>query len=148
MIIYGPRMDYKGTYVSVIMKALDRIEKGLPPVIFGDGSQAFDFIHVQDVARANILALERDTTDEFFNVGIGVKTTVNELVHMLLEISNSDLRPEYRPHEHMFVTHRVGSTEKAERVLGFRATTPLCEGLRSVIDWRREDQRSHAGLLA
>jgi len=145
MNIYGPRMDYKGTYVSVIMKVLDRIDAGLPPIIFGDGSQAYDFVHVADVARANILALQADATDEFFNIGIGVKTTIRELVDLLLEITGSDLEPEYRPQEQMFVTHRVGSTDKAERLLGFRATTPLEEGLRSVVEWRRSDQ---AGVLA
>src|SRR5204862_826741 len=90
MNIYGPRMDYKGTYVSVIMKVLDRIDQGLSPVIFGDGSQAYDFVHVEDVARANILALKSDATDEFFNVGMGIKTTIDELVGMLLEITGSD----------------------------------------------------------
>jgi UDP-glucose 4-epimerase len=148
MNIYGPRMDYKGTYVSVIMKVLDRIEEGLPPIIFGDGSQAYDFVHVADVARANILAMEADATDEFFNVGIGVKTTIRELVDLLLEITGSDLEPEYRPQEQMFVTHRVGSTDKAERLLGFRATVPLGEGLRSVVDWRRQDQAGVAARLA
>jgi UDP-glucose 4-epimerase len=142
MNIYGPRMDYKGTYVSVIMKVLDRIEQGLPPVVFGDGSQAYDFIHVEDVARANLLALKSDATDEFFNVGMGVKTTINELVEMLLELTGSDLRPEYRPQEQMFVTHRVGSTERAEQALGFRARVDLREGLRSVVEWRRRDQRA------
>jgi UDP-glucose 4-epimerase len=141
MNIYGPRMDYKGTYVSVIMKVLDRIDEGLPPVIFGDGSQAYDFVHVEDVARANILALKSDATDQFFNVGMGVKTTIDELVQMLLEITGSDLKPEYRPQEQMFVTHRVGSTEKAEQALGFRARIQLEEGLRSVVDWRRQDQQ-------
>jgi UDP-glucose 4-epimerase len=139
MNIYGPRMDYKGTYVSVIMKVLDRIDAGEPPIIFGDGSQAYDFVHVADVARANILALQADATDEFFNIGIGVKTTIRELVDVLLRITGSDLEPEYRPGEHMFVTHRVGSTEKAERLLGFRAVIGLEEGLRSVVEWRRED---------
>jgi UDP-glucose 4-epimerase len=147
MNIYGPRMDYKGTYVSVIMKVLDRIEQGLPPVIFGDGSQAYDFIHVQDAARANILAMQADVTDEFFNVGMGVKTTIRELVDMLLDITGSSLKPEFRPEEMSFVTHRVGSTEKAERLLGFRASTPLYEGLRSVVEWRRAD-RALAGARA
>jgi UDP-glucose 4-epimerase len=133
-------MDYKGTYVSVIMKVLDRIDQGLSPVIFGDGSQAYDFIHVHDVARANILALRSDVTDEFFNVGMGVKTTINELTARLIELSGSNVQPEYRPQEQMFVTHRVGSTEKAERLLGFRAQTPLEEGLATVIEWRRRDQ--------
>jgi UDP-glucose 4-epimerase len=140
MNIYGPRMDYKGTYVSVIMKVLDRIDQGLPPLIFGDGSQAYDFIHVRDVARANVLALKSDATDEFFNVGMGVKTTINELTARLIELSGSKVQPEYRPQEQMFVTHRVGSTEKAERLLGFRAQTTLEEGLTTVIEWRRKDQ--------
>ena len=141
MNIYGPRMDYKGTYVSVIMKVLDRIDQGQPPVVFGDGSQAYDFVHVEDVARANVLALKSEATDQCYNVGMGVKTTINELVTMLLDISGSNLKPEYRPQEQMFVTHRVGSTEKAERELGFRASVELEDGLRSVVEWRRRDQR-------
>ena len=141
MNIYGPRMDYKGAYVSVVMKVLDRIDQGQPPIVFGDGSQSYDFIHVDDVARANILALKSDASDEFFNVGAGIKTTINELVHLLLEITNSKLKIEYRPQEQMFVTHRVGSTEKAERILGFRARIALREGLQSVVEWRRQDQQ-------
>ena len=148
MNIYGPRMDYKGTYVSVIMKVLDKIDVGQRPVIFGDGSQSYDFIHVEDVARANILALESDVTDEFFNIGMGVKTTINQLVTLLLEITGSQLKPEYRPQEQMFVTHRVGSTEKAEQELGFCARVPLEEGLRSVVEWRRQAQRAVAEARA
>jgi UDP-glucose 4-epimerase len=148
MNIYGPRMDYKGTYVSVIMKVLDRIDAGLPPIIFGDGSQAYDFVHVADVARANVLGLTADTSDEFFNIGIGVKTTIRELVDLLIDLTGSDLVPEFRPEQQMFVTHRVGSTEKAERLLGFRAQIPLAEGLRSVIDWRRSDITGMAARIA
>jgi UDP-glucose 4-epimerase len=140
MNVYGPRMDYKGTYVSVLMKVLDRIDQGLPPIIFGDGSQAYDFIHVEDVARANIQALKSSATDEFFNIGIGVNTSINELVRLVLEITGSDLEPEYRLQEQMFVTHRVGSTEKAEQLLGFRAKIPLEEGIRSFMEWRRHNQ--------
>lgn len=141
MNIYGPRMDYKGTYVSVIMKVLDRIDQGLPPVIFGDGSQAYDFVHVDDVARANIQAMKSDATDEFFNVGMGVKTTIDELVTRLLDATGSDLKPEYRPQEQMFVTHRVGSTEKAQKLIDFEAKITLDEGLRSVVEWREQDQQ-------
>lgn len=140
MNVYGPRMDYKGTYVSVIMKVLDRLDEGLPPVIFGDGSQAYDFVHVEDVARANILALKSDVTDECINVGVGVKTTINELVQQLLTLTKSSVAPEYRPQEQMFVTHRVGSTEKAERLLGFTGRIPLDAGLRSVVEWRQRDR--------
>jgi UDP-glucose 4-epimerase len=147
MNIYGPRMDYKGAYVSVVMKVLDRIDQGLPPIIFGDGTQAYDFIHVEDVARANVLALVSDATDEFFNVGMGVKTTIRELVDDLLKITGSSLVPEYRPQEQMFVTHRVGSIEKAERLLGFQAEMDLVDGLRSVVEWRQsEPDRTLAGV--
>jgi UDP-glucose 4-epimerase len=146
MNVYGPRMDYLGTYVSVIMKVLDRIDAGERPVVFGDGSQTYDFVHVDDVARANVLALESSATDELFNVGMGVKTTINELVTRLLDITGSDLEPAYRPEEQMFVTHRVGSTDKAEERFGFRATISLEEGLRSVVEWRREHQRTSAPL--
>jgi len=142
MNVYGPRMDYKGAYVSVIMKVLDRLDAGEPPIIFGDGSQAYDFVHVSDVARANILALKSDATDDMFNVGMGVKTTINELVGLLLELTDATIKPEYRPEEQMFVTHRVGSTKKAEELLGFRAGMPLREGLRSVIEWRNRDRGS------
>ena len=142
MNVYGPRMDYKGTYVSVIMKVLDRIEAGEAPLIFGDGSQAYDFVHVEDVARANVLALKSDASDVFLNVGMGVQTTINELVERLLALTGSGLQPEYLPQEQMFVTNRVGSTELAEELVGFRATVELDEGLRSVIDWRHQDKLS------
>ena len=140
MNVYGPRMDYKGTYVSVIMKVLDRIEQGQAPVIHGDGSQTYDFIHVTDVARCNVLALKADgASDEFFNVGMGTKTTINELVQKLLALTGSHLKPEYHPQQHIFVTHRIGSTDKAEKLLGFRAKMQLDEGLKSVVDWRMKD---------
>jgi UDP-glucose 4-epimerase len=139
MNIYGPRMDYKGTYVSVIMKVLDRIDQGLPPIIFGDGSQSYDFVDVTDVARANILGAKTDSTDEFFNIGAGVETTINELVEILLDLTGSDLQPEYRPQEQMFVAHRVGSTDKAKRLLGFKAEVPLREGLQRLVEWRAQD---------
>lgn len=140
MNVYGPRMDYKGTYVSVIMKVLDRIEAGEAPLVFGDGSQAYDFVHVEDVARANVLALKSDATDVFLNVGMGVQTTINELVERLLALTGSDLRPEYLPQEQMFVTNRIGSTELAEELTGFRASIQLDDGLASVIEWRQRDK--------
>ena len=144
MNVYGPRMDDKGAYVSVIMKVLDRIEQGLPPIIIGDGFQSYDFVHVEDVARANILGLKSPSTDEFFNVGTGVKTTIKELVLKLLDLTGSDLQPEYQTVEQMFVTHRVGSTEKAERLLGFRPGIALADGLRTVVEWRRREPQVQA----
>lgn len=142
MNVYGPRMDDKGTYVSVIMKVLDRIDQGEPPVIFGDGTQSYDFVHVSDVARANVLALKSDATDANYNVGAGVATTLNELVSKILEITGSDLEPTYLPQEQMFVTHRIGSTEAAALDLGFRAAIDLRPGLASVVDWRRAEARA------
>jgi len=147
MNVYGPRMDYHGAYVSVIMKVLDKIKEGNPPVIFGDGSQAYDFVCVTDVARANILALKSDATDQFFNVGMGIKTTINELVTKLLALSGSQLKPDYRPQEAMFVTNRLGSTQKAEKQLGFRAQVGLEEGLRAVVEWRRQSSNIPAPHL-
>jgi UDP-glucose 4-epimerase len=144
MNVYGPRMDYKGTYVSVIMKVLDKIEAGEPPLIFGDGSQAYDFVHVDDVALANVLALKSDASDVFLNVGMGVQTTINELVERLLELTGSDLRPEFLPQEQMFVTNRVGSTELAQELIGFQARTELDQGLGSVIEWRQRDKLGSA----
>ncbi len=141
MNIYGPRMDYQGTYVSVIMKVLDCIFEDNPPVIYGDGTQMYDFIYVGDVAEANILGMKADCTDEFFNIGMGIGTTINELVDILLDLTGSNLEPEYRPQEQSFVTYRIGSVDKAEKLLGFSAKTPLVEGLRKVVVWR-QSQRS------
>jgi UDP-glucose 4-epimerase len=137
MNIYGPRMDYHGTYVSVIMKVLDRIFEGKAPVIFGDGTQMYDFIYVTDVAEANVLGMKADCADEAFNIGMGVGTTINELVEMLIQLTGSSMQPEYHPQAQSFVTYRIGSTDKAERLLGFKATTPLMEGLRRVVEWRK-----------
>jgi UDP-glucose 4-epimerase len=136
MNVYGPRMDDRGTYVSVIVKVLEKIAAGEQPVIFGDGSQAYDFVHVEDVARSNIAALEADATDAFFNVGTGVQTTISELVGQLLEITGSDVEPLYLPQEQMFVTNRVGDPRLAREQLDFVAGVELVDGLRSVVEWR------------
>jgi UDP-glucose 4-epimerase len=148
MNVYGPRMDYKGAYVSVIMKVLDKIDAGERPAIFGDGSQAYDFVHVEDVARANVLAMKSDATDVCLNVATGVRTSINELVAVLLEESGAAIEPVYLPDEQMFVTQRVGSTELAEQLTGFKARVPYREGLRSVIDWRRADAKRSLGHAA
>jgi UDP-glucose 4-epimerase len=137
MNVYGPRMDDRGAYVSVIMKVLARIDAGERPVIHGDGSQAYDFVHVEDVARSNVLAITAEASDRAYNIGTGVETTIAELVGALLEETGSGLEPEFLPGEQMFVTRRVGSTDAAERDLGFRAQIPWREGLRTVVDWRR-----------
>jgi UDP-glucose 4-epimerase len=137
MNIYGPRMDDKGTYVSVIVKVLAQLDQGLAPRIYGDGTQSYDFIHVSDVARANLLAMMSDATDGFFNIGAGVRTTITDLVTKILELTGASIEPEYQAEGMTFVTHRIGSTEKARRELGFEAEVTLEAGLADVIAWWR-----------
>ena len=141
MNVYGARQDYKGTYVAVIMKILDRIDQGLPPIVYGDGSQAYDFIYVSDVARANVCALKSDATDRFYNVGMGVKTSIKELCEMILELTGSNLKIQYETAGQTFVTNRIGSTEKAEREIGFKANVELREGLKRLIEWREAHKK-------
>ncbi len=136
MNVYGPRQDYRGAYISVIMKMLDRIDKGEPPVVFGDGSQSYDFIYVKDCAAANLCAMKADTTDEFYNVGRGVKTSIKELAEVVLKAAGADMAVQYEPGGKTFVTNRVGSPDKAADELGFRATVGLEEGLSELVAWR------------
>ncbi len=145
MNIYGPRMDHRGVYVSVIMKVLDRIAARKAPVVHGDGSQMYDFVYVEDVARANVLGMQAECVDEAFNIGSGVGTTINELVGMLLRLTGSTLAPEYVAEQQIFVSKRIGSTGKAERLLGFRATTPLAGGLEKLMAWRELAGRQEVG---
>lgn len=137
MNVYGPRQDYKGTYIAVIMKILDNLDQGKAPIVYGDGSQAYDFIFVNDAGKANVCALKSDAVDSFYNVGMGIKTSIKELTEMLLKIYGTDLKIQYHPEGQTFVTNRIGSTEKAEKEIGFRAAVQLEEGLKKLIEWRR-----------
>jgi UDP-glucose 4-epimerase len=137
--IYGPRMDIDGVYTEVLIRWIDAIETGQSPKIFGDGSQSMDFVFVEDVAKANLAGLVSDVTDEVFNVGTGVQTTLNELCHLLLKVTGSSLKPEYREARKVNnVQARRAATEKAERMLGFKAGIDLETGLRSLIEWRNQ----------
>jgi UDP-glucose 4-epimerase len=142
MNVYGPRQDYRGVYIAVIMKILDRLDRGLPPLIYGDGSQAYDFIYVSDVARANVCALKSNATDEFYNIGMGTQTTIKELCEQVLEITGAGVEIQYEPAGQTFVVNRVGSTEKARRDLGFEAEVGLQEGLKRLIEWRKANKLS------
>ena len=144
MNVYGPRQDYRGTYVSVVMKILDRLDRGLPPLVYGDGSQAYDFVYVGDCARANICAMKADTTDEYYNVGTGRKTTIKELAELLLEITGSDLQIQYEPAGLTFVKNRVGCPKKAEAEIGYKAQMELAEGLARLIEWRNSHKEEVA----
>jgi UDP-glucose 4-epimerase len=137
--IYGPRMDLDGVYTEVLVRWMDAIEAGQPPKIFGDGKQSMDFVYVEDVARANIAGLVSDATDEAFNVGTGVETSLNQLCHLLLKVSGSNLKPEF--HEARKVNNvraRRATTDKAERMLGFKAGIDLETGLKLLIEWRNQ----------
>ena len=137
MNVYGPRQDYRGAYIAVIMKILDRLDKGLPPIVYGDGSQAYDFIYVSDCAEANLCALKTDAVDSFYNVGRGIQTTIKELTEVILEITHSDLQIQYEPEGTTFVKNRVGCPKKAEVEIGFKARVGLKEGLEKLIEWRK-----------
>jgi UDP-glucose 4-epimerase len=144
MNVYGPRQDYRGAYISVIMRMLDRIDRGEPPVVYGDGSQAYDFVSVTDCAAANVCAMKADTTDEFYNVGTGVKTSIREMAELLLDLIGAPLSICYEPSGPTFVTNRIGCPKKAAAELDFRAQVSLQEGLRLLIEWRNEHRAAVA----
>ena len=140
--VYGPRMDVFGAYTEVLIRWMDAIAAGNPPKIFGDGSDTMDFVHVEDVARANVLAAESAETDAVFNVATGVETSLNELADTLLRVMGSPVRPEYAPPRKVNpVSRRLASIEAARDRLGFRANISLEDGLRSLVGWWHE-QRS------
>ncbi len=142
--VYGLRMDIHGVYTEVLIRWMERIAAGEPPLIFGSGDQTMDFVYIRDVARANILAAKADVTDEVFNVASGTETSLNQLADALLQVMGSNLRPEHRPERKVNpVQRRLADTEKAHRMLGFRATVPLEEGLKELVMWwqaQRDDQ--------
>ncbi len=136
--VYGPRMDLVGVYTEVMIRWLDAIEAGTPPKIFGDGSQSMDFVHVVDVARANIAAARSSVTDEVFNVGTGIRTSLKQLCETMLEVMDSPLRPVHEaPRAVGNVLARQAAVEKAEKLLGFTAKRTLAQGLRDLIEWRK-----------
>jgi len=142
MNVYGPRQDYKGTYIAVMMKVLDNIDKGIPPVVYGDGSQSYDFIYVRDAARANVCALKSDVPFGFYNVGRGIKTSIKELTELLLKITGSSLPIHYEPAGQTFVTNRVGDPSAARRDLNFSWIVDLEEGLKLLVKWRNSHIQS------
>ncbi len=139
MNVYGPRQDYKGAYIAVMHKILDRLDNGLKPQVYGDGSQQYDFVAVEDVARSNICALKSDATGKNYNVGRGIGTSIKELTELLIRLSGKKAEIEYMPAGLTFVTNRIGSIEAAERDLGFKWRIDLEEGMRKLIDWRTAD---------
>jgi UDP-glucose 4-epimerase len=137
--VYGPRQPYEAAYMDVIMHFLNRIDAGEPPVIRGDGSATVDLVYVEDVARANIMALKSAVTNECFNVASGKETTLKDLAYLLIQLSGKEgkLEPIFEPMDSGLVTRRWGDPTKARELLGFVPTTSVAEGMRRVIAWRK-----------
>jgi UDP-glucose 4-epimerase len=140
MNVYGPYQDQTAAYTGVIPIMLNKIDANEVPVINGDGSQAYDFVSARDVARCNVLSLKSVVSDEFFNVGTGVQTSIKELCDLILQLKGSELKVEYKPYSEedsrRMVQNRIGSTEKAREMLGFEYLDELREGLLELISWR------------
>ncbi len=136
--VYGPRMDVHGVYTEVLVRWMERIADGQPPLIFGDGSQTMDFVYTTDIARANVLAAVSPVTEGVFNIASGTETSLLELAEALLRAMDSDLGVQHGPERGVNgVTRRLADVSRAERDLGWKATIGLDEGLRALVDWWR-----------
>ncbi len=148
MNVYGPHQDQTAAYTGVIPIMLNKIDKNETPIINGDGSQSYDFIDVEDVARCNILALESDTTDKFYNVGTGVKTSIKELCEKILYLKKSNLTVKYNPYSNedarRLVQNRIGCPKKAKDELNFIYKYDLDQGLKRLIDWRKKNENTNS----
>jgi UDP-glucose 4-epimerase len=137
-------MDIHGKYTEVLIRWMDCIDAGIPPTIFGSGLQTMDFVHVRDVARANILAAKGDASDMVFNVGSGVETSLVDLVGLLLQtMGRTDLKPRFGPERQINpVGRRLADTDAARRSLGFEISVPLERGLTDLVEWWRGECRA------
>lgn len=140
MNVYGPNQDQTAAYTGVIPIMLNKTDTNEQPIINGDGSQAYDFIYVEDVARFNILAMKSEKTDEFYNVGTEKQTSIRKLCDLILKLKNSKLKVQYKPYSEddarRLVQNRIGSNQKAKRDIGFEPKYNLREGLIKLIEWR------------
>jgi len=144
--VYGPRMDIYGAYTEVLIRWMDRILDGKPPLIFGDGTQTMDFIYVKDIARANILAAESPISDEVFNIACGVETSLNDLAYALMRVMDVNMSLEYGPERKVNpVPRRLADTSSARDKIGFTAQVQLEAGLSELVDWWRA-QRSEVAI--
>ena len=145
---YGPRMDVHGRYTEVLIRWMGRLESGQPPIIFGDGRQTMDFVHVRDIAQANILGAKSVAGDEVFNIASGNETSLLDLASLLAKVMDRrDIAPVFERERTVNpVPRRIASTEKATRYLGFQATVPLEEGLCDLVAWWRAERRRSVSL--
>jgi UDP-glucose 4-epimerase len=146
--VYGPRMDVTGAYTEVFIRWLDRLDQGLPPQIHGDGSASMDFVYVEDVARANVLALKSDREDDVYNIAGGTETTLLELWAAMQRATGAHhLAPEFLPARKVNpVPRRLADTTRARDELGFVARVPLDEGLRRLVAWRLGTMAAREGV--
>lgn len=137
--VYGPRMDIYGVYTEVLIRWMDRIDQGLPPIIHGDGKQSMDFVFVGDVAQETIKALKSDLNEGVYNSGTGIETNLISLLNLLLKSMGSALKPEFAPQRQAtHVSRRQADVTNSKHDLGFTAETSLEEGLKQLISWRRQ----------
>jgi UDP-glucose 4-epimerase len=133
MNVYGPRQEG-----GLVMAVARRVLAGESPSITGDGSQSFDFVHVADVAGANVAAMESDVTADEFNVGSGSEASAREIAEKIIEAVGADVSVQYQPDVRVLMKRRVGSNAKAKSLLGWEAEIGLDDGLRDTIDWIRQ----------
>jgi UDP-glucose 4-epimerase len=139
--VYGPRMDIHGKYTEVLIRWMERIEAGQPPLILGDGKTSMDFIYIDDIAAANVAGLRSDVSDEVFNVASGVETDLNALAEALMRVMGKKLQPEYGPERKVnAVPRRLASIEKTKRMLGWSPKVDLEEGLERLVTWWRANK--------
>jgi UDP-glucose 4-epimerase len=139
--VYGPRMDVHGLYTEVLVRWMERISAGQPPLILGDGKQTMDFVYMSDIARANILAAQAGVTDVAYNVASGAETSLLELAEMLLGVMGSDLSVEFGPARAVNgVTRRLADTTLAREQIGFEAEVSLEEGLTRLVEWWKAEK--------
>jgi len=143
--VYGPRMDTFGAYTEVLVRWMERIAAGQPPIIYGDGKQSMDFVYVEDVARANILACNSAETDVVFNVGTGAETTLDQLARTLIRVMGGSVEPEYGPPRKVNpVARRMADVSSAADRLGFTTQVPLEDGLRRLVSWWHSNRQTAA----
>ena len=139
--VYGPRMDTDGKYTEVMIKWLDCVRDKKQPAIFGDGTDSMDFVHVKDVAHANVLSLLSDVTDEAFNVGDQVETNLKQMLDALLKVNNSDLEPVFKEANSVNpVSRRLADVSKAKKLLGYTPAISLEQGLKELSTWYFQKQ--------
>ncbi len=137
--VYGPRMDIHGRYTEVLIRWMERIGRGEPPIIFGDGAQTMDFVDVRDVARANVAAMRAPCCDQAINVGTGREVSLADLARALLDVTGRpDLGIEFAPARAVNpVERRLADTMRADTLLDFRSRITLEHGLRDLVGWWR-----------